>query len=198
MNDTCNKCGAERDENSRFCMKCGTPYGTAEKKEEREEAPRSENEEQEENLRRTKLDKKWRQINTWATLVAGADGKQDAVANSVKKTLAEIAAPNLNVEHRHIRLAGLSGMFAGKRKQLVIENRALRGYHVFVSIEDYGKQLNVSWYLMLRENWLTRLLKLTAASAWAPWWRRTTCSAPARCSWAQVPAPQVAPGCPCA
>ncbi len=116
-------------------------------------------------LRRTRLNRKWRTVNSWSSLIKGANGKQDLISDSVKKALVEVAAPNLGVEHRKISLSGLSGMFAGSRKQLVIENKALRGYHVFVSVEDYGKQLSVSWYLMLRENWLTRLLQMTQKSA---------------------------------
>ena len=38
---------------------------------------------------------------------------------------------------------------------------------MFVSIEDYGKQLNVSWYLMLKENFLTKLLLVAERNAFA-------------------------------
>jgi hypothetical protein len=113
-------------------------------------------------LRKTRLNKKWRTINSWSHLIAGAQGKEGTVANSIKKALNEVAAPNIGVEHRKISLSGISGMFTDSRKQLVVENRRLRGYHIFISIEDYGKQLNVSWYLMIKKNWLTSLLQLSA------------------------------------
>ena len=173
MERACGKCGVVSDNDMRFCTKCGEPYPVGETKDADEEDSAFEEEEQDEGagdgrLRKVKLkEKKWKIINTSSTLIAGAQGKKDAVASNVKKLLDAVAAPNLRVEFRNVRLAGLTAMFAGSRRQLVIENRKMRGYHVFVSIEDYGKQLNVSWYLMLKGNWLTNLLQLSAVSAWA-------------------------------
>lgn len=170
MKMTCAKCG-NVDEDMKFCTKCGEPYPVEKKEEDEDDFFEEEEQEKEEEdmsgLRRTKLTDKWRIINTSATLIEGAQGKRDTVTSGIKKALGALAAPNLRVEFRSVRLAGISGMFAGSRKQLVIENRKMRGYHVFVSIEDYGKQLSVSWYLMLRENWLTRMLQASAASVWA-------------------------------
>jgi hypothetical protein len=111
-------------------------------------------------LRKTTLNRKWKTINSWSSLIGGAQGKNEILFNNVKKLLTEVGVPNIDVDHRNICLSGISGMFAGGRRQLVIENNKLKGYNVFVSIEDYGKQLNVSWYLMLRTNWLTNMLKL--------------------------------------
>ena len=111
-------------------------------------------------LRKTTLNRKWRTINSWSSLIGGAQGKNEIVFNNVKKLLSEVGAPNIDIDHRNVCLSGISGMFAGGRRQLVIENNKLKGYNVFISIEDYGKQLNVSWYLMLKTNWLTNMLKL--------------------------------------
>lgn len=108
-------------------------------------------------LRKTKIDRKWRIVNDWSVLIAGAQGKEETLVKHVIQTLKDLETPNLKVERRKV---SLSGMFAESRKQLVVENRRLRGYHVFVSTMDYGKQLSVSWYLMLRENWLTRMLQM--------------------------------------
>ena len=113
-------------------------------------------------LRRTTLNRKWKTINSWSSLIGKAQGKNEILFNNVKKILGEIGVPNIDVDHRNVSLSGLSGMFAGGRRQLVVENNKLKGYHLFVSIEDYGKQLNVSWYLMLRTNWLTDMLRMAA------------------------------------
>lgn len=111
-------------------------------------------------LRRTKLTNKWRTVSTSGTLVEGAEGKRDAVEALIRRNLKAIAAPDIKVEERLVSYAGISEMFAGGRKQFVVRNTKIRGYHLFVYIADYGKQLIVSWHLMLRENWLTRLLAI--------------------------------------
>jgi hypothetical protein len=167
MEKMCAKCGNTDEADIRFCTKCGEPYPVPRKAV--EEDSFSEEEEQagdeEGGMRKTTLNKKWRIVNSSSTMVVGAQGKQDVVVNGIKKVLQELATPNLRVEHHKVTLSGISGMFTKGRKKLVIKNMKMRGYHVFVSIEDYGKQLNVSWYLMLKENWLTRLLQSSYASA---------------------------------
>jgi len=35
-----------------------------------------------------------------------------------------------------------------------------------ISVEDYGKQLNVSWYLMVRRNLITSIVQLSLLSPW--------------------------------
>jgi len=113
-------------------------------------------------IRRMKIDGKWRTVNTSSTLVEGAEGKQDIVLEFIKRNLKVIAVPSIKVEERHVVYSEVvADLFAGGRKMLVIQNKKIRGYCLFVHIYDYGKQLHVSWYLMLRENWLSRLLRYT-------------------------------------
>ena len=129
------------------------------KQEEIEEAQEG-GEEKQGELLRTKLDKKWRTVSTSGTLVAGADGKRDALEALIKRNLKVLAVPNIKVEERLVSYAGIYDMLGGGRKQLVIRNTKIRGYVLFVNAYDYGKQLHVSWYLMLRVNWLSRLLAM--------------------------------------
>ncbi len=109
-------------------------------------------------LRRMRLDSKWHTINSSGTLISGAHGKREAVVEMIKHNLKEDAAPNIRVEEKLVT-TGFTA--ASGRKVLVIRNRNIQGYNLFVNIEDYGKQLSVSWYLMSRENWLGRLLAKT-------------------------------------
>jgi hypothetical protein len=152
----------ENTDQARFCGKCGNALNVLKPAVEYKppvvlESPQVDLG----RLRRTKLNSKWSTINSWSSLIAGAQGKEAIVMSNIKKALEEIAAPNLNIEHRKVSLSGLTSMFSEARKQLVIDNKKLRGYYFFVSIADYGKQLNVSWYLMQKSNWLTRLLKMS-------------------------------------
>lgn len=152
MNNTCPSCGAVNAEAMRFCNKCGKPFGGAAKPEQ---------------LAKVKLkDNKWRVVNTWAYLIVGANGRDELLAETIKRTLKFVAAPNLLIGHRSVSLSGITSWFSGSRRQLVIENQKLMGYHFFVSIEDYGKQLNVSWYLMVKNNWITKLVQLAGTSPW--------------------------------
>jgi len=150
MNKTCASCGASNDAELRFCQKCGKPFGGGDAQDE-------------ERLDRTSInEKKWRAVNEWGTLIAGAQGKEDMLAKDIKKNLEEIAAPDISIEHREVKIGGLVGWFSASRRQLVIENKRFVGHHVFVSVSDYGKQLNVCWYLMVRMNFGMRFIQACA------------------------------------
>jgi len=111
-------------------------------------------------IRKIKIDRKWRTVNDWSYLIEGAHGKKETMIDIIKRDLKEVDAPSLNIGYCKVSIAGLTGIFMKDREQLFIENKKLLGYNVLVSIEDYGKQLNVSWYLMIKENWLSRLTHL--------------------------------------
>jgi len=110
--------------------------------------------------RHVRIGKKWRTVNASGTLVAGAHGKRDAIVEHMKAELEALEVPQIKIDERLVSFAGgIWDMFSGERKMLVIQSRKFRGYYLLVYIMDYGKQLDVNWYLMLRENWLTRLLR---------------------------------------
>jgi hypothetical protein len=110
-------------------------------------------------LRRVKIGKKWRMVSSSSTLIEGANGKQEKLMELIKAKLQFVAVPDIRTDERLVSFAGIYDMFANERRMFVVQNKKFRGYYLFVSAHDYGKQLDVVWRLMLRENWLTRLLR---------------------------------------
>lgn len=155
MENKCPSCGAMNAEGVRFCEKCGVSLAP----------PEVEDEPEEERLTKTNIkQRKWRIVNSWQTLIGGAQGKEAQLAEAMKRNLQEVAVPDLLVEHRSVKLSGIASWLSGRRRQLVIENKKLMGYHFFLSVTDYGKQLSVAWYLMVKKNFATRLLAAAAVS----------------------------------
>lgn len=132
------------------------------KKEEMEEADEERNageDGEKGELIRTRLGSKWRVVSSSSVLIEGAHGKRDALVSLIKRHLKAFGVPNIRFAERNVALTGVDAMFSPDRKMLVVVNKKLRGYTLFVDTEDYGKQLSVSWWLLLKENWLTRLLR---------------------------------------
>jgi len=111
--------------------------------------------------RRVKIGRKWRAVNSSATLVEGAQGRREIVVEYIKAKLEAVEVPQIKVDERLVSYGGgvVWNMFSGERKMLVVQSKKFGGYYLLVNATDYGKQLNVTWYLMLRENWVTRLLR---------------------------------------
>jgi len=103
--------------------------------------------------------KRDRIIEQWFTLIEGAEGKGDELSQKIGRLLGEVAVPNLVLEHKNVSLGGLSALLKGSRKLLVAENKYLKGYRIFIGARDYGKQLLVSWYLVVDEKELPRLAR---------------------------------------
>ncbi|KKU65533.1 MAG: hypothetical protein UX89_C0027G0002 [Parcubacteria group bacterium GW2011_GWA2_47_16] len=103
-------------------------------------------------------------IDEWFALISGAQGKGDALTKNISRLLDAVKVPNLVLEHKEIHLGLWSKMLKGTRKFLVVENKYLKGYRIFIGAHDYGEQLSVSWYLTLEQTFLSRLATFAAQS----------------------------------
>lgn len=154
MNKSCNKCGADNIEQARFCSKCGTGLDLPKSPAAIIEPSLRE----ERGLNTTKLAKD-RIIDQWSTMIPGAQGRGGELAKSIERILAAVEAPNLKLERKGVHLGIVDMLFGGMREFLVVDNEYLKGYRIFIGARDYGKQLNVSWYLTLEQSFWRRLVR---------------------------------------
>lgn len=90
-------------------------------------------------------------LESWSQLIEDGKGKSEEVFSLTKKLLSETGVPNVEQEMRDIAPGYVRGILGGKRKFLYIKhtkNPHLKPYHLYLNARDYGKYLDVSWYLV--------------------------------------------------
>jgi hypothetical protein len=88
-------------------------------------------------------------LDSWSVLIEDAQGKGKDVYAQTSNFIQESRAPGVTSEIvvvRGIEKTGFFGRF-GERDYLMVVNERLKDYRMYVGARDYGKNLNVSWYL---------------------------------------------------
>ena len=81
----------------------------------------------------------------WSVLIEGAEGRGKELLKRADELIQEIQAPQVFTEWKEVSPA----LFKEKRTCLLVKNKKLADYIMYVSARDYGKQLSVYWYLTL-------------------------------------------------
>lgn len=97
-------------------------------------------------------------VEKWSTLIEGASGKQGAFYGIVAEKLQSLNVPNISLSRQFIK-PERGGIEKEKREFLVVENTKIGNYDIYISARDYGKQLSVSWYMVLEKDTLRRSMK---------------------------------------
>ncbi|MCP8313114.1 MAG: hypothetical protein H3Z53_01915 [archaeon] len=106
-------------------------------------------------------------LDSWSILIEKAQDKSEEFYNSVMKLVEEEKMPNVKAEMVAAYppggfklLSAISESARAKgRNYLMISNDYLDHYRFFVGAKDYGKNLNVSWYLVCETHFLDALFK---------------------------------------
>ena len=86
-------------------------------------------------------------VEQWGVLIEGAQGRQQEFYKTIKERLDELQPPQLAVSQEKICSSLLNQLKGRNRIFMAIKSKYFDGYVVRVGAEDYGKQLNVSWYM---------------------------------------------------
>jgi len=103
-------------------------------------------------------------IDRWSTLIEDANGRGKEIFRLTKENLDALAVPNIELAQKEISPSLMKKLKGKSRIFLVVRNKYLEGYLMYIGAADYGKQLSVSWYLTLEPSGLARLLSKL------PWW----------------------------
>ena len=103
----------------------------------------------------------------WFAAIGGASGSGDKVLRDFISRVQAAGIPEIEVGSQSVSVglgSKLKGMFSGgggsqNRGMLVIANKSLPGWLIYAGARDYGKQLLVSWYLVVDEKELPRLAR---------------------------------------
>ncbi len=92
-------------------------------------------------------------LESWSILIEDGQGKCDEVFQDTEDFIRESKATSLETSKEKMS-PGIIGSFIGaKRDFLMVKARQssmLSPYQIFVSVRDYGNNLDVSWYLTLQ------------------------------------------------
>lgn len=96
-------------------------------------------------------------LDSWATLIAKAQGKATDIFQDTEFFIKESKAPSINMERRAIAPGIVRGLMGTTRDFLIItgqDNFRLRPYQIYINARDYGDNLDVSWHLTYKPSFL--------------------------------------------
>jgi hypothetical protein len=87
-------------------------------------------------------------LENWGTLIGSASGRSGEFFRKMGETINSYKAPFLAIDYKEVAPSFEKGLFGKKRPAVIITNRMLPEYKMFIMCRDYGTQLSISWYLV--------------------------------------------------
>ena len=82
-------------------------------------------------------------LDSWSVLIEKACGERERIYNAVRKFIEESNIPEISIE-----TVMLTDQYKiREEKYLMISNKKLKDFRMYIGARDYGADLNVSWYL---------------------------------------------------
>lgn len=95
----------------------------------------------------------WVLLDNWSVLIKDAQGKGEELLRETERLIKESNIPDVEMERINLSISGgLSGIFSKtkEREYLEVKNKDLARYGIYITARDYGKNLDVQWYLFNR------------------------------------------------
>jgi hypothetical protein len=86
-------------------------------------------------------------LDQWGVVLEGGAGKDAAMLQMIQNTLKSSELPGVQWENVNAQPSMLKGWFGNKRAYLMVTSEAVGDYRMYVGARDYGKHLDVSWFL---------------------------------------------------
>jgi hypothetical protein len=100
-------------------------------------------------------------LESWSILIKNAQGRAEAIFKDTQELIKESKAPDIEMKSQLVAPSVFKGIFGEKREFLIIRNhtnRNLKTYQMYINARDYGRNLDVSWYLVSKLGFLESLL----------------------------------------
>lgn len=86
-------------------------------------------------------------LDQWGVVMECGAGKDTALLQSTQDMLRDSNLPGVAWEKVDAQTGMLRGLFGNKRGYLMITCEAVKDYRMYLGARDYGKHLDVSWFL---------------------------------------------------
>jgi hypothetical protein len=93
-----------------------------------------------------------RVIDSWATVVKSGAGKDGWVMRTTEQNIKDANPPHVECQRTDVS----TGIFGAKRDFLMVTHGGLREYALYIGARDFGRDLDVSWFLTLSPGFLKR------------------------------------------
>ena len=93
-------------------------------------------------------------IDQWSSLVERGAGKDRWVIDKTEELIKQFNAPGVVCSREVVS----SGLFGEKRNFLMVTHQRLKEYAMFISARDFGRDLDVSWYLTVNPSSFKRAI----------------------------------------
>lgn len=102
-------------------------------------------------------------VESWGVMLEGCQGEEQGLFRATEVYLEESKAPGVTWKRETVTPGWLKGLMGKKRDFLLIEHERFDDYSFFVSVRDYGRHLDVNWYLAASQK--NPLVKLATQAA---------------------------------
>ena len=102
-------------------------------------------------------------VEKWGILIGGGQGRADNIFGDTERLITETKAPDIKMEQREVGPSFLRGVLGGRRDFLLISNNTnshLKPYRMYINARDYGKNLQISWYVVHQPGFWRKALGL--------------------------------------
>jgi len=86
-------------------------------------------------------------LDTWGVIMEGAAGKAADLLQNVQNLLQYSQLPGIAWQKVDAQPGMIKGFFGKKREYLMVTNEAMKDYRMYLGSRDYGKHLDISWFL---------------------------------------------------
>lgn len=88
-------------------------------------------------------------MDRWSVLIANAQGRAEDLFERTISNIKEMSPPDVEYQMEVVKPGWLKGLMGKKREYLMITNGGLKDYRMYIGARDYGRTLDVSWYLTI-------------------------------------------------
>jgi hypothetical protein len=96
-------------------------------------------------------------LDSWGVVIEQGAGKEDQLIKRITEYLAWSELPGIGWQMVEVKPGMIKGFFGKKRDYLMVANQALKDYRMYVGARDYGKHLDISWFLTVEPGFFKKV-----------------------------------------
>jgi hypothetical protein len=100
---------------------------------------------------------------SWSTMIVGGKGLGAGLMKDIERLIDDSGVPDTKVSQQRVFPGVLQSVLGGGRPYIVIRNVRnpnIKPYKMYISVRDYGINLQISWFLVYKPSGLQKLAQL--------------------------------------
>lgn len=86
-------------------------------------------------------------LDQWGVVIESGAGRDTAVLQTIQGWLKASELPGVAWQIVDAQTSMFKGLFGNKRSYLMVTSEAVKDYRMYVGARDYGRHLDISWFL---------------------------------------------------